>query len=226
MIRLHVIVEGQTEERFVKDVLSHHLGYCEVSTDARCVINCKKRHHSRSYKGGLLDYKRANEDITRWMREDDNIDSWFTSMFDLYALPENFPGFENARRLIDSYHRVNELEKAFARDMNHPRFVPYIQLHEFEALILSDPSKFAAVFTDRHDAISQLTKECASFETPKFINDGESTAPSKRIIKQFPEFDRLKVDAGLIIARAIGIETIREKCLHFSCWLKRLERLK
>ena len=36
--RLHVTAEGQTEERFVKDTLSFHLGQFNISTDVRCVL--------------------------------------------------------------------------------------------------------------------------------------------------------------------------------------------
>jgi hypothetical protein len=35
MIRLHMIVEGQTEEGFVRSVLINHLGNFDVSTDVR-----------------------------------------------------------------------------------------------------------------------------------------------------------------------------------------------
>jgi hypothetical protein len=53
------------------------------------------------------------------------------------------------------------------------------------------------------------------------INDGFETAPSKRILKEIPEYD--KVTAGVSVAGKIGIETLRAKCRHFSEWLAKLE---
>lgn len=67
--------------------------------------------------------------------------------------------------------------------------------------------------------LSALVKE----KNPELINDGPETAPSKRIERLIPEYD--KVIAGKQIAREIGIETLREKCRHFGEWLSRLEGL-
>lgn len=37
-------------------------------------------------------------------------------------------------KLVGPYERVARLEKAFGDSINHLRFMPYLQLHEFEAL--------------------------------------------------------------------------------------------
>jgi hypothetical protein len=135
-----MIVEGQTEETFVNQVLTNHCGQFNISVDIRSVET--SRHRSRIYRGGLLDYQRAKRDLERWMREDQNSDAFFSTMFDLYAFPDDFPNNANARRLVDPYARVEALEKVFKADIEHLRFIPYIQLHEFEALLLADPEKF------------------------------------------------------------------------------------
>ena len=41
MIRLHLVVEGQTEEEFVNSVLVDYLGQFQISTDARCVLTSR-----------------------------------------------------------------------------------------------------------------------------------------------------------------------------------------
>jgi hypothetical protein len=101
MIRLHVVAEGQTEEEFVNTVLSLHLGAFDISTDVRCVETSRDRRGI--HRGGMLDYRRAKRDLTFWMREDRRADAFFTTMFDLYALPDDFPGFDAGKGEKDPY---------------------------------------------------------------------------------------------------------------------------
>ena len=50
-------------------------------------------------------------------------------MFDLYALPNDFPGYSEANCIEDRYDRVVSFEKAFFKAVGFERFIPYIQLH-------------------------------------------------------------------------------------------------
>ncbi|MEW6236101.1 MAG: DUF4276 family protein [Candidatus Omnitrophota bacterium] len=223
MIRLHIIAEGQTEETFVNFVLVNYLGHFGVVADARCVETSRKRR--RIYRGGLLDYPRAKRDILRWMNDDQNDDALFTTMFDLYALPPDFPGYKEAKKNFDPYRRVEQMEEAMGEDISSQRFIPYIQLHEFEALILADPRQFEAQFPNRIKAIKEIGNQCASFSSPELIDDGNNTAPSKRIIQLLPEYYGMKASAGPLIAQKIGLPLIREKCPHFHSWLTKIESL-
>jgi hypothetical protein len=117
------------------------------------------------------------------------------------------------------------LEEALGKDFDHPRFVPYIQLHEFEALLLADPSKFDWEFIEHDAAIRRLQALAASVATPELIDDGEHTAPSKRIIAEIPEYAGRKASAGPLIASKIGLPVLRQKCPHFDDWLRRIETL-
>jgi hypothetical protein len=67
-IRLNVTAEGQTEERFVKETLSQHLGNYNISTSVRCVLTSKDK--SRKFRGGLVSYKKAKFDISAWLKTD------------------------------------------------------------------------------------------------------------------------------------------------------------
>lgn len=141
MRRLHVLAEGQTEEAFVNQVLAPHLAGHGVVTDVRCVTTRRDRHRlDIVHRGGLRDYGKVQRDLQRWMAEDR--DAVFTTMLDLYALPRDFPGFADAARSADPYERVRRIEQALGEDIGQHRLIPYIQLHEFEALLLSDPEKF------------------------------------------------------------------------------------
>jgi hypothetical protein len=223
MIRLHMVVEGQTEEAFVKRVLLEHLGALNIITDVRCVQTGRKR--GRTYRGGIVSYAKLKNDLQRWMKEDQNPEAWFTSMVDLYALPEDFPGFSQGEAFNDPMQRVELLEQAFAQDIADHRFIPYLQLHEFETLVFVDPSKLDLEFIGRDLAIQALMRIRNQFATPEDIDDGEDTAPSKRIIKELPEYSGRKVTAGPRIAEAIGLDALRKECSHFDSWLIKLEQL-
>jgi hypothetical protein len=88
MIRLHVIAEGQTEEEFVNSVLAEHLGLFNISTDVHCVTT--KRTHIRVYRGGAVSYEKVKKDVNLWLKQDKSQDVRFTTMLDLYALPDEF----------------------------------------------------------------------------------------------------------------------------------------
>ena len=223
MVRLHILAEGETEETFVRDVLRPHLADFRVWVDVRCL--CAKKRRTRRTSGGVLPYGLAKADLERWMREDPNEDSWFSTMFDLYGLPRDFPGFTDGTGSADPIRRVGGIEKAFSDDIANRRFLPYIQLHEFEALLLSDPLQFDWEFIEHDDSIDRLVQMVGTFETPEHVDDDPESAPSKRIIKELPEYEGRKASAGSEVAQRIGLATIRSKCGHFDGWLSTLESL-
>ncbi len=221
-IHLHIIAEGQTEQQFVLKVLAPHLAHYQVYADARCILTSKDKHTGRQSRGGLPNYIKAKNDIQRWLKEDSRTKCRFSTMFDFYALPNDFPDFTNAQKKADPYQKLACLEAALAQDIRDNRFIPYIQLHEFEALILADAQKLDWEYLEHDKAIASLVAMVGD-GNPELINDGAETAPSKRILKQIPEYD--KVTAGWTVAEQIGLATLRQKCPHFNEWLTRLEQL-
>lgn len=222
MIRLHITAEGQTEQKFVNNVLTPHLATFDVFVSVRCVLTSKDKRAAKEYRGGLVNYEKAKNDIQAWLKEDKHEDCRFTTMFDLYALPNNFPGYDEGQEKTDKYERVKILEKHLEQDISDHRFFPYIQLHEFEALILSDPQSLDIEYLEHEVSIQQLIAMVGE-QNPELINDGRETAPSKRILKEIPEYD--KATAGPAVAKRIGLPKLREKCHHFNEWLTRLENL-
>jgi hypothetical protein len=225
MKRLHITAEGQTEESFVNDTLKPHLASYGVYADVRRVLTGKK--HGKLYRGGMTNYAKAKNDIVRWLKEErGNGDVAFSTMFDLYALPEDFPGFAEAKRLNNPYQKVAAIEEAFARDIDDYRFIPYIQLHEFEALLFVNPQLFEIEYFDNPEAINELQKTAEKFANPELIDQGPETAPSKRIIKVLPDYENNKPAVGSMIAHEIGIDELRKACAHFNEWLAKLEQLR
>lgn len=227
MKRLHIIAEGQTEESFVKKVLVNHLGGYNVSTDVRCVLTSKDKHRiDIQYRGGLVGYEKAKNDIMQWLNEEgNNNDVFFTTMFDLYALPDDFPRVEEANHNIDPYEKVRILEEALGQDINDRRFIPYIQLFEFETLLFTNPQKFEIEYFNSGKQIAELQTIVDEKGNPELINGGKETAPSKRIIKVFPDYANNKPAIGSMVAQEIGIDKLKKSCKHFAEWIGKLENL-
>jgi hypothetical protein len=95
----------------------------------------------------------------------------------------------------------------------------------FETILFAKPESFRIAFHDCDHAIEELKKIAGSFPTIEHIDDGRTTAPSRRIISLIPAYKDRKTSAGPDIAEYTGLETIREKCPHFDAWLTRLEAL-
>jgi len=222
MIRLHVTAEGQTEQAFVKDVLTCHLANFDVIADARAVLTSKDKRNAVEYRGGLISYAKARADVLTWLKEDCHPECRFTTMFDFYALPDDFPSYGESLKKTDPYEKVRMLEDAMRADINDSRFIPYIQLHEFEALILADPIQLDWEYME-HDASIARLAAMVSDKNPELIDGGRESAPSKRIIKEIHGYD--KVTAGVSVVGKIGLDTLRKKCRHFNDWLTGLEKL-
>jgi hypothetical protein len=120
---------------------------------------------------------------------------------------------------------VEALEEAFRSDISDERFMPYLQLHEYETLIFADPEAMVPWFDDCHKAVARMKAIAASFSSIEQIDDGEATAPSKRIIELLPAYSGRKAVAGPQIAERIGMRVLREKCRHFDAWISKLEGL-
>jgi len=219
-LRLYITVEGQAERKFADDVLRPHLAAFSVDVKTRVVLTNRKL----GKRGGILDFEKIHGDLHRLMREDRHPEARFTTMVDLYALPSEFPGWAEARQKREPKERVAALEEAFRANLGDSRFLPYIQLHEFEALLYCDLSQLQQRIADSERAFAALAKEVRGIE-PEEIDEGATTAPSKRIINHVPIYDRLKVRVGAPAATAIGLPGLRAKCPHFNEWVTRLERL-
>jgi hypothetical protein len=222
-IRLNITAEGQTEEQFVRKTLADHLGYFNISANVRCVLTSKDRY--RTYRGGLLNYDKAKKDIVTWLKEDGNADARFTTMFDLYALPSNFPEYEESKKINDPYKRIEFLESSFKSDIKDPRFIPYLQLYEFESLLFTDPEALGIEYFEFDDAIKKLKEISDRTGNPELINDNPESAPSKRIIKLIPPYEYNKPAIGAMTAGLIGINQLKKGCKHFNDWIAKLEAL-
>jgi hypothetical protein len=228
MIRLHLVVEGQTERQFAQLVLADYLAQFDVFIDARSVETSRDKKRNKIYRGGMLDYEHLKGDLVRWIKQDNYPECRFTTMVDLYRIPDNWPQYQAAMNIRDPYLRVQKLEDALGQDLGYRHFVPYVQLHEFETLLFSEPERFEIEFIDRQasiEALKTIKNQTKFGGNPELINDDPLSAPSKQIIANIPEYDSKKSAAGPKIARAIGIARLLKDCKHFREWVKKLASL-
>lgn len=222
MARVLALVEGQTEQSFVKELLAHELAPHNIFLTASLLGKPGRRH------GGIRRWHSVRRDVIAALKQDR--ERFCTTMFDYYAMPSDWPG-RSPTPHSSSSAVASTVERALADDIRHElglgfdqrRFVPYVQMHEFEALLFSDPAAFASVMLDHSSAAETLLEIAASFDTPEDIDDSPMLAPSKRILAIAPGYE--KVVHGLVAARRVGLPRMRAVCPHFNDWLTRLERL-
>ena len=217
---LHILCEGQTEEKFVKEVLSPYLQQFNIFPKPILLITSGKK----DARGGMLSYTKAKRDLSilqKQFRDNNSEHHIFTTMFDFYALPDDFPGFDESARINQVRDRISFIEKKFAEDIASSVFIPYIQLHEFEALLFVDICRLQAEYPRATERIIALKAETDAFDDPEMINNSPETAPSKRIIATLAQdYHYNKVQSGAAVTSAIGITTLLEKCKHFREWVQ------
>lgn len=217
MSRLLILVEGQTEEIFVRDILTPHLAGFDVHPIA-VLLKTKRVKAGGAFRGGVTSTEKVLGDIRRLLGDSN---ATVTTMLDYYGLPEDFPGMET-RPVGDPYARIEHVEEALRAELAAASFIPHLVLHEYEAWVFSSPEDCSWVFDDPTVA-SQLVGIVGTANGAERIDEGPATAPSKRLIKVFPAYR--KTLHGPMAVKAIGLTKLRQACPHAGAWLDQLEAL-
>ena len=228
-VSLYVICEGQSENAFIREILIPYIGEStdwKVDLRPTTIITSFNRASGRVYRGGVSNYPKVKSEIIKWM----NNGNYVTSMVDYYGLPDDFPGIQNVNENLDDYDKVKMIEKALLDDIigdgenfSKDHFIPYIQLHEFEALMFADLSVLKKYYLSDEEqrAIDGLITETSCL-MPEKIDNGIETAPSKRLKKTI---NYRKGSSVVYPLKEIGIDRIREKCPHFDEWIELIKDL-
>jgi hypothetical protein len=219
MVRVHVLVEGETEETFAREVLLPHFS-------PRGIYLFPRRLGRARHKRGICGYPLAQREILATLKQEAH--AFCTTMFDYYGMPNSWPNREAARRKPFA-EKPGTIEEAILADIsaelggsfNCARLIPYVQMHEFEALLFSDPKVLADGLELAGDA--SIHGIADQFNSPEEINDSQQTAPSKRIMALSPGY--AKVSDGIRISQKIGLNVMRAQCAHFNEWIGKLEAL-
>lgn len=215
-----VIVEGRTEQIFVESLLGPYLGTKNIFIRATQVTK-------PGQKGGDVQFSRVLRDIGKFLKQRSNL--YITTMVDYYGV-RDWPGLENTSTNLSSLEiekivssaTVKAVENEFPEYNVATRFVPYMAMHEFEALLFCDPAILSASLGVPKPKIIKILQR---FSSPEDINNSIKTAPSKRLDNLSENGLFAKTTMGIDIARKIGIVSMRRKAPIFDAWLRRLESL-
>jgi len=220
MTDVYIICEGRTEVRFVKNVLAPDLGFKELFLYPIMIGN-------RNRKGGNVTFDRLRTNVRDQLNS--NRASYCSTLFDYYGLPLSFPGKRQASSMTGIAAKAQIVQQELLTELGRSleseplqRFIPYVQMHEFEALLYSDPAALAKAI-GRPELSNEFVTTRRDFETPEHIDDSPHTAPSKRILRLMPNYEKPLM--GETATKAIGLPKIRQQCPLFNAWLAKLETL-
>jgi hypothetical protein len=213
MRAIYILSEGPTEEEFINQVLIHHFNKHNIY-DIRAIL----METSPGHKGGDVSYVRYKNNALRLLKQENDI--IVTSLIDFFRLKTDFPFYNECNSIINKFEKISFLEEKIRQDINNHRFVPYIQLHEFEGLLFSSDSGFDYIPDISQANRNQLSQAVNQYPNPELLNDGPATAPSKRLQYLIPGYQ--KTFHGPLIAQEVTIETIIQKCERFRNWVELL----
>lgn len=219
MTRLLILVEGQSEEIFVKQTLAPYLAERGVYVQPPIVLWTKRIRSGGGYRGGMSNWSQVRRSLAPLTSDSD---AWVTTLLDFYGLPGDVPGYKEAREPGNPRDNVTELQARLVAEINHPKFIPFLALHEFEAWVFCAPEIVATHF-DRANLAEKVRQAAAHPGGPEFINHGETTHPKARLKAMAVGYK--ETSDGPTLMGKIGIPAIRSACPHFAAWLDQLEAL-
>ena len=211
MKNLSIICEGHTENEFVDFILNPFFKERGIDVFAFKITKSD---------GGLSNYFHYRNDVLKVVHNENTI---VTSLIDFYALPPNFPKYAQSLGIDNISEHIDFLERSIIEDINNNQgrhfdnLVPYIQQHEFEALLFTNMIGFNALFDAWQADFHALQDIITQYPNPEDINDSALTAPSKRLLDHIPRYNK-KIDGNLIIDE-IGLDDIRSSCPRFNNWI-------
>lgn len=216
MKRLIIVCEGPTEQEFCKSVLYDYFETKDIYIETPVI------KHSG---GGVVPWATLKRQIKSHLHEKD---AYVTMFIDFYGIKDSyeFPQWDEAKNITNHAERVEYLENAMSCDIPEDirnRFIPHLQLHEFETLLFSDITVFEKVFMHQELKIEELRETVNEYPNPEDINNSPLTAPSKRIEHAILGYE--KVLYGNYLAMEIGLNKILASCPHFRSWIEKLAKI-
>ena len=214
MKRIIIIGEGPTEQIFCNDVLQPVFNAHDIFLETPKI---------KKSKGGIVAWVHLKKQVELHLKD---TEVYVTTLIDYYGIHpfHAFPKWEEAKAIVNKSDRITFLENSMLEEIDESiryRFIPYIQLHEFEALLFSDITVIEDNFeSDEFKDYDYLLETDKDFSNPENINDGKTTAPSKRLDRIIDDYS--KVIYGSLLAQEIGLDKIRGKCPRFNNWIERL----
>ena len=136
-------------------------------------------------KGGDVKFTRVQKDIGLHLKQ--RSDTYVSTLVDYYGTNE-WPGLDKIQdnasptQIAEMLYRETKSEviSLFSEQRAEQRFIPYIAMHEFEALLFSDAEILANKLKISASIVEAVLFECGF---PEAINNSLQTAPSKRLVR-------------------------------------------
>lgn len=218
MKRVILICEGPTEQAFAKTNLQVPFISKNIYIQSPLI---------KASRGGIVKWSKLKEQIETHLKAEP--DAFVTTFIDYYGMYDKyqFPQWEEAHTIVDLNQRMEALEQGMLNDINESlrhRFIPYLQLHEFEGLLFNDINIIKSqIPKDDIVGMPELEKTFADYDNPEMINNNRTTSPSHRLMRIIRGYN--KVVYGDILSEAIGLTRIRQKSPRFNNWLTKLESI-
>ena len=204
MASIYFLVEGETEERFFKEIVKDYY-------KGKHFISCSLMPQGKR-KGGTIDYNQTKKELSRFFYSGKHFDK-IILIQDYYRLgktmKEHIGGNLNLDKIIFS------IQERLEKDVNNPKFHFRLQIHEFEAYLFTNPD-FVASYFDDNKILQKIEKILEEFDgNPELINNRFDTKPSKRLDEMTQNKFQKRID-GITIVKNVGIDNIRKKCKYFN----------
>ncbi|MFJ6669592.1 DUF4276 family protein [Actinosynnema sp. NPDC091369] len=213
--RVHLLVEGQTEEVVADAIIRPHLeaiGWVVTTS----LVATKRPAGGPAHKGGLTGWRQVQRDI-RLLLNDTSLHV-LTTLFDYYAFPSDCPGMGD-RPSGDVYARVEHVERCPATAVGDRRFRPNLVVHELEAWVFAAADELGQFLGP--ELAERLRRDVSVAGGPESVNDGPATAPSKRLLDYCPGY--VKTVDGPLAIQDLGLARLRAQCPHLDGRLRTFE---
>ncbi len=223
-VTLIAVVEGQSESGFFKPFLAEHLALRGIDLHVPVI-------GKGGAKGGMLrSFAQVCAELANFLADRRRL--WVTTFFDYYGLPTGEGrgwGFVPAAKVRGGVAAIEDQLRNGVREAAPQlagRFIPYVQLHELEALYFAEPETLATVLetpetADKFAAVAAAAGGCEQ------INDSPTTAPSKRLQAMCPRYIKGRSSAAHAprLGAKLSLATVRGQCPRFDGWLAAIEKL-
>ena len=219
-----MLVEGQSEEAFVKQTLAPWLAERGVFVQSPVVLWTKRLPAGSGFRGGVARWAQIRRNLLPLLADGD---AWVSTLLDFYGLPDDVPGLAAHRGQGSPLAQVLAVQMAMQTALEADigptqRFLPFLALHEFEAWLFAAPTVVSAHFGSA-ELTAQLSAVIPDEGGPEAINHGPHTYPKARLRQAWPGYKETS-DGPTLMAK-IGIPAVRAHCPHFAAWLDQLEAL-
>lgn len=214
-MNLFIFLEGQSEEEFCKNILIPYFKNRNIYLKY-AIVSTKRKYNGTKLRGGITDYDKFTKDIKNVLNNESY--DLITTFIDFYGFLKIAP-FKDEINESDCYKRVTKTENLLSETIANARFLPYMNLHEYEIIYYIDETITKGVLNSNFDRM-KYRKVIQDYPNIEEINENPNNAPSKRLEKICPSYD--KVFHSALISQSLQMGSILKKCQHFKRWIDQI----